>query len=86
MSLRRISTIILGTIGITSVIFAIWVFNYVPYTSFAALMLGIGGLAIIAIAVLVYRSTSFLEVIRTIVSWLLILAGIPQIVIFLLAI
>lgn len=83
MSLRRISTIILGTIGITSVIFAIWVFNYVPYTSFAALMLGIGGLAIIAIAVLVYRSTSFLEVIRAIVSWLLILAGIPQIVIFL---
>ncbi|PZO39426.1 MAG: hypothetical protein DCF19_14305 [Pseudanabaena frigida] len=64
MSLQRISTIFLGAIGIALLIFAIWLFNNVPYTVFAAQMFGLGGLAIIAIAVLVYRSTSFLEVIR----------------------
>ncbi len=80
MSLRQISTILIGSLGIALLIFAIWVFSFVPYSSFAALMFGIGGLAVIAIAILVYRSTSIREVFRAIISWMLILAGIPPIV------
>jgi hypothetical protein len=42
-------------------------------------MFVVGGVVMIAIAVLVYRSTSFLEVIRAIASCMLILGGIPAI-------
>ena len=79
MSLRRIFALLLFVFGTASLIFGVWLYTNSLNNSFAALMFGVGGLAMNAIAVLVYRSTSFLEVIRAIASWMLILGGIPAI-------
>ncbi|TYQ29047.1 hypothetical protein PseudUWO311_02615 [Pseudanabaena sp. UWO311] len=76
MSLRRIFGLLLIVFGTVTLIFAVTSISYNP---FAALMFGVGGLAI-AIAVLLYRPTSLLDGTRAIVSWILILAGIPAIV------
>lgn len=79
MSLRRIFALLLFVFGTASLIFGVWLYTNSLNNSFAALMFGVGGVVMIAIAVLVYRSTSFLEVIRAIASWMLILGGIPAI-------
>lgn len=76
MSLRRIFALLLFVFGTASLIFGVWLYTNSLNNSFAAMMFAVGGVVMIAIAVLVYRSTSFLEVIRAIASWMLILAGI----------
>ncbi len=75
--LRRIFGLLCIVLGTASLIFAVWLYTSTPNNSFAALMFGVGGLAMIAIAVLSYRATSLLDGTRAIVSWMLILAGIP---------
>ncbi len=77
MSLRRIFALLLIVLGTAALIFAVWLYTYTPNNSFAAMIFGVGGLAMIAIAVLLYRPTSLLDGTRAIVSWVLILAGIP---------
>lgn len=75
MSLQRVFALLLIVFGTASLIFAM---TNIPYSPFAALIFGVGGLAMIAIAVLSYRATSMLDGTRAVVAWMLILAGIPS--------
>ncbi|PZV15286.1 MAG: hypothetical protein DCF20_10910 [Pseudanabaena sp.] len=75
MSFQRIFALLLIVFGTASLIFAM---TNIPYSPFAAMMFGVSGVVMIAIAVLSYRATSMLDGTRAVVSWMLILAGIPS--------
>jgi hypothetical protein len=86
MNLRRILAVFLGTMGIALLILAISNVINVPQTSMAAYysiaarIFGLCGLGIIAIAVLVYRSTSSQEAMGAIFAGILILISIILII------